>query len=244
MLLVIPAIDLSGGRCMQSVRGGESFVYSDDAIEMAKLWRTENARSLHVTDRDGVGEVVRLDVIRRLVESVDIPIEVGGGLASFDAVAAVMDAGVYRAAVSSRVIEDEELSRRLLKAYGPSKVVFGIDAIEGVVDGAPGGPDALQLAQRAKELGFRRLLYTELRRNESLRAVNLHVMRQIGERAGLRITASGGITGLTDLLAVQELEPYGVDSVVVGRALYENKFSCQAVWRLCEAGRYPYTAKV
>ena len=191
MLLVIPAIDLSRGRCMQSVRGRESFVYSDDPIEMAKLWRTENARSLHVTDRDGEGEVARLDVIRRLVESVDIPVEVGGGLATFDAVAAVMDAGVYRAAVSSKVIEDEELSYRLLKAYGPSKVVFSIDAVEGVVDGAPEGPDALQLAHRAKELGFRRLLYTELRRNESLRAVNLQVMRQIGERAGLRITASG-----------------------------------------------------
>jgi phosphoribosylformimino-5-aminoimidazole carboxamide ribotide isomerase len=83
-----------------------------------------------------------------------------------------------------------------------------------------------------------------LRRDESLRALNLRVMRELGEQAGMRITASGGIAGLQDLLAVQELEPFGVDSVVVGRALYENRFSCQAVWRMCEAGRYPYTAKV
>lgn len=229
---------------MQTVRGSDGFVYSDDPVEMAKLWRTENARSLHVTDQDRKGEVVHIELVRRMVESVDIPIEVGGGLSSFDAVAAVMEAGAYRVAVSSRVIEDEQVSRRLLKAYGPSKVVLGIDAVEGVVDGNAGGPDALELARRAKDLGFRRLLYTELRRDESLRAVNLQVMRELGAQAGMRITASGGITGLTDLLAVQELEQYGVDSVVVGRALYENKFSCQAVWRMCEAGRYPYTAKV
>jgi phosphoribosylformimino-5-aminoimidazole carboxamide ribotide isomerase len=70
------------------------------------------------------------------------------------------------------------------------------------------------------------------------------VLRELGEKTGMRITASGGITGLEELLKVQDLEKAGVDSVVIGRALYENKFSCQGLWRRCEAGNYPYTARV
>ncbi|HEX9006929.1 MAG TPA: HisA/HisF-related TIM barrel protein, partial [Bacteroidota bacterium] len=78
----------------------------------------------------------------------------------------------------------------------------------------------------------------------TLRGVNIDVLRDLGEKTGLRITAAGGISGLDNLLAIQELEPYGVDSVIIGRALYENKFSCQGLWRRCEAGHYPYTARV
>ncbi len=77
-----------------------------------------------------------------------------------------------------------------------------------------------------------------------MRGVNLKVLRELAEKTGMRITSSGGISGLDDLLKVQELEKLGVDSVVIGRALYENKFSCQGIWRQCEAGNYPYTAKV
>jgi phosphoribosylformimino-5-aminoimidazole carboxamide ribotide isomerase len=74
--------------------------------------------------------------------------------------------------------------------------------------------------------------------------VNLKVLRELAEKTGMRVTAAGGLTGLNDLLMIQELEKYGVDSVVIGRALYDNKFSCQRIWRRCEAGNYPYTAKV
>ena len=74
--------------------------------------------------------------------------------------------------------------------------------------------------------------------------MNLRVLRELAEKAGMRVTCSGGISGLDDLLKVQELEKFGVDSAVIGRALYENKFSCQGIWRVCEAGEYPYTAKV
>jgi len=70
------------------------------------------------------------------------------------------------------------------------------------------------------------------------------VLRELGEKTGMRVTAAGGINGLEDLLKIQELEPYGVDSVIVGRALYENRFSCQMLWRRCEARDYPYTARI
>jgi phosphoribosylformimino-5-aminoimidazole carboxamide ribotide isomerase len=106
------------------------------------------------------------------------------------------------------------------------------------------GLTAVTVALNARTLGFRRMLYTELREDGTLRVVNFDMLRTLGQNTGMRITAAGGITGLEDLLRIQELSPFGVDSVVIGRALYDNRFSCQQLWRRCEAGNYPYTARV
>lgn len=250
MLLLIPAVEIKGGRCVQMVRGEEGFVYSDDPVEMARLWRQENAKSLHVTDVDGAltGHLVNVDAIRRLVDTVDIPIELGGGLRSFDAVKAAFELGMYRVLIGTMLIESPDEARRVLETYGPSKVVLGIDALDGIVAvrgmAESSGLTAITVALNAKTMGFRRVVYTNIRTDGTLRGVNIDVLRELGEKTGLRITASGGISGLDNLLAIQELEPYGVDSVIIGRALYENKFSCQGLWRRCEAGRYPFTARV
>jgi phosphoribosylformimino-5-aminoimidazole carboxamide ribotide isomerase len=250
MLLIIPAVDIRGGHCVQMVQGIEGYSYSDDPVEMARLWRKENAKSLHVTDVDGAiqGRLVNDEYIRKMVSTVDIPIELGGGLRSFDAVKQAFDIGVYRVLVSTMVIENPDEAKRVIETYGPRKVVLGIDALDGIVAThgwkESSGLTALSVALNAKALGFRRVVYTDIHLDGTLRGVNLRVLREIAEKTGMRVTSAGGISGLDDLLKVQELEKVGVDSVVIGRALYENKFSCQGIWRLCEAGNYPYTAKV
>lgn len=232
------------------VQGVEGFAYSNDPVEMARLWRKENAKSLHVTDIDGAfhGRLFNRAPIKRMVETVDIPIEVGGGLRSFDAVQEAFDIGAYRVVVGTMVIESPDEARRLIETFGPSKIVLGIDATDGIVTTRgrveTSGLTALTVALNAKLMGFRRLIYTDTRLDGTLRGVNLNVLRDLAEKTGMRVTASGGIAGLDDLLKIQELEPLGVDSVVVGRALYQNRFSCQGLWRMCEAGDYPYTAKV
>jgi phosphoribosylformimino-5-aminoimidazole carboxamide ribotide isomerase len=250
MLLVIPAIEIKGGRCVQMVQGVEGFQYSDHPVEMARLYRLENAKSLHVTDVDGAlsGRLINTDVIRQMVEKVDIPIELGGGLRTFAAVQKAFSIGVYRVVVGTMMIENPDDAKRSIETYGPSKVVLGIDAIDGIVAMRgwveTSGLTAMTVALNAKGMGFRRVVYTDIRRDGTLRGVDLRMLRELGERTGLRVTASGGIAGLDDLLKVQELERYGVDSAVIGRALYENRFSCQRLWRECEAGDYPYTARV
>lgn len=226
------------------------FSYSDDPVEMARLWRKENAKSLHVTDVDGAlhGRLGNAEVIRRMVNTVDIPIAVGGGLRSQDAVREAFEIGAYRVVVGTMVIESPEEAARVIDTYGPTKVALGIDAVDGIVStrgrSDTSGLTALTVALNAKLLGFRRVVYTNTRLDGTLRGVNLKVLRELAEKTGMRVTSSGGIFSLQDLLSVQELEPYGVDSVIVGRALYQNKFSCQVLWRMCEAGEYPYTAKV
>jgi len=250
MLLVIPAIVIKDGRCFQVVRGIEGYTYSDDPVAMALLWRTENAKSLHVTDLDGIqpGHLVNTDVIRRMVAAVDIPVELGGGLRSFTSVEEAFGIGAYRVVVGTSLVDRPDEARRVLQTFGASKVVLGIDAIDGIVrtqeESTSNGRHALDVARYARELGFRRVVYTDVGPDGTPRGVDLVVLRALGEQAGLRVTCSGGIAGLDDLLKVQELEPFGVDSAVIGRALCENKFSCQGLWRQCEAGNYPYTARV
>ncbi|MFN0159380.1 MAG: HisA/HisF-related TIM barrel protein [Bacteroidota bacterium] len=250
MLLLIPAVEIKGGRCVQMVQGVEGFGYSDSPVEMAKLWRKENAKSLHVTDVDGAmqGRLVNTEVLKQMVSTVDIPIELGGGLRTFEDVQQAFDLGMYRVLVSTMVIANPDVAKQVIEKWGPSKIVLGIDAMDGIVAthgwAESSGLTALTVALNAKAIGFRRIVYTDIRLDGTLRGVNLKILRELAEKTGMRVTAAGGIAGLDDLLKVQELQPFGVDSAVVGRALYENKFSCQGLWRRCEAGNYPYTAKV
>ena len=250
MLLVIPAIEIKDGRCVQMVQGVEGFTYSDDPLEMARLWRKENAKSLHVTDVDGAmdGHLVNIAPVRKMVDTVDIPIELGGGLRTFTDVQQAFDLGVYRVVIGTMLVENPDEAKRVIEEFGPSKVVLGIDAYDGIVATRgwreTSGLTALTVALNAKSLGFRRVIYTDIRTDGTLRGVNLKVLRELGMKTGMRITSSGGVAGLDDLLKIQELEQLGVDSVVVGRALYQNKFACQGLWRRCEAGDYPYTARV
>jgi phosphoribosylformimino-5-aminoimidazole carboxamide ribotide isomerase len=250
MLLVIPAIEISGGRSVQMIQGVEGFTYSDDPVEMARLCRLENAKSLHVTDVDGAreGRLVNIDMLKRMVERVDIPIELGGGLRTLQEVEKAFDLGVYRVLVSTMMIDEPDEAKRVIDAFGPSKVVLGIDAFDGIVATRgwteSSGLTAMTVALNAKALGFRRVVYTDIRSDGTLRGVNTDILKELGQGTGLRITSAGGIASLDDLLKVQELERYGVDSVVIGRALFQNKFSCQGLWRMCEARNYPFTAKV
>ncbi len=250
MLLVLPSIDIKGGRCVQMVQGVEGFAYSDDAVEMARLCRLENAKTLHVTDIDGAvtGKLVNTETIRRMIASVDIPVSLGGGLRTFDDVRAAFDLGAYRVRLATMMLENPDEARRVIATYGSSKVILNIDAIDGIAAtrgwSESSGLTALTVALNAKEIGFRRLVYTDIRLDGTLHGVNLEMLRELATKTGMRVTSAGGVGGLEDLLKIQELEPLGVDSVVIGRALYQNRFSCQALWRMCEARNYPYTARV
>jgi phosphoribosylformimino-5-aminoimidazole carboxamide ribotide isomerase len=250
MLLIIPSIEIKNGNCARKVQGIGKSIYSDDPIEIAKLWRKENAKSLHVTDCDGVaaGTPVNFETVRRMVKTVDIPIELGGGITKFEDAQKAFDNGIYRIVIGTMLIDNPSDAKRTLDAFGPSKVVLGLDtrfvykAIKSNVKST--GFTPLSIAFNAKQIGFRRILYTDVVVDGSRRKPNFKAIRQLAEQTQLKVTVSGGISNLDDLLELQEFEPLGIDSVIIGRALYENKFSCQGLWRLCEAGNYPYTAKI
>ncbi len=239
MLLILPAIDIKDGRCVRLVQGapGTEKIYSDDPVHMAVVWRGENAKTLHVVDLDGAfeGTMKNLDVLRRMMSAVDIPIQIGGGIRSYEQVKQLFGIGIYRIVIGTAAIEDPDLVARCVRDFGARKIVVGIDAKNGVVMTKGWqentGIEAVSLALNMKSLGVCRVVYTDITRDGMLSGPNYDAIREMAVKTGLKVTASGGVSGYQDLMKLQELEKFGVDSVIVGKALYENRFSCQALWR-------------
>ena len=243
MLLVIPAIDLRGGHCVRLRQGNyeDETVYFDDPVKMAKLWRVQNAKVLHLVDLDAARTSrpeeadANRAIIREIAESLDIPVEVGGGIRSMEDIEAMLDAGVYRVVLGTVAVREPDLVEEAVRKHTCSRIVVGIDAKGGEVrvDGweQGSGIDAVDLALDMERRGVRRFIYTDIARDGTLEGPNVEAYRTLGtalEKA--HITASGGVGGYRDLLRLQELAPLGIDSVIVGRALYENRFPCQQFW--------------
>jgi len=250
MLLVIPSIEIKNGQCAHSIVSPQGYSYSCDPVEMAIIWRKENAKSLHVTDCDGsaLGRPVNFDVILKMVKKVDIPIEVGGEFCTYADVERALTNGIYRIVIGTLLVTTPDDVRRAIDKFGASKIVIGVDMQHYrktfTSSSSSATESARSLIRRAAQFGIRRVLYTDRMETPAEYQPRFDAIKEIAETIDMKMTVSGGIGGLSDLQRLQEFEPLGVDSVIIGRALYENKFSCQGLWRLCEAGNFPYTAKV
>mgnify|MGYP006281321935 CR=1 FL=1 len=239
MTLVIPAIDLRDGRCVQLHQGDydAETVYFEDPVKMAKLWRVQNARTLHVVDLDAArGDADdNRPVIREICNALDIPVQLGGGIRSMEQIEAALDMGVYRVILGTAAVKNPDLVEEAINEFSCRRVVVGIDArdgevrVQGWTEGS--GLDAVEFAKEMEARGVRRIIYTDISRDGTMSGPNIQAYREMGTALSeARITASGGVGDYDDLLSIQTLQPYGVDSVIVGTALYENRFPCQQFW--------------
>jgi len=242
MALIIPAIDLRGGRCVRLHQGSydDETVYFDDPVDMAKLWRVQNARTLHVVDLDAArgGSEDRDDnreVIRRIADALDIPIQLGGGIRTIEDIEQALDWGVYRVILGTVAVRNPDLVEEAIDRFSCRRVVVGIDArdgearVQGWTEGS--GVDAVELALDMEKRGVRRIIYTDISRDGTMTGPNVQAYRNLGNALSkAKITASGGVGQHKDLVKIQTLSSYKVDSVIVGRALYENQFPCQQFW--------------
>lgn len=237
-MLVIPALDLHGGQCvrLRNARYEKESAYFADPVAMAKLWRVMNAKVLHLIDLDaagGIGPMVpgndrptdNRDEIRAVAAALDIPVQLGGGIRSEADVEAALDAGVYRVIFGPVTPATKEEALAAVRRFGPSRVTLSIDP-----DRAPVA-DPPAFAAELEAGGARRIVYTDVDRSEDRPRLRIDRTRAVADALSrARVTVAGGVSGYADLLALQSIEPSGVDSVVVGRALYENAFPCQRFW--------------
>lgn len=245
-ILIIPSIDIKDGKTVRVVQGIPELgvkEYGNDPVEMALLWRAENAKCIHVVDFDYSQNKSRSNrkVVEEICGSVVIPVLYGGGIDSCEAAEELIQLGVYRVVIGSLAYTNPAEFKKIIDKLTPNKIAAAIDVVDNEVVIASRkvktGMAPEVYAQKLKELGAVRFLVTDVKRNGMLNGPNIELSKRIADVTGGKVTLSGGISGFKDLLLVQEVsKDYGIDSVIMGRALYENKFSCQKIWRIAESG--------
>ncbi|MBE9128235.1 MULTISPECIES: 1-(5-phosphoribosyl)-5-[(5-phosphoribosylamino)methylideneamino]imidazole-4-carboxamide isomerase [unclassified Coleofasciculus] len=241
---VIPAIDLLEGRCVRLYQGDyeRSQVFNDNPVDVAKQWVDQGATRLHVVDLDGakVGHPVNTKTIDAIVQTVGVPVQVGGGLRDRMGVSQLLTIGVGQVILGTAAVEDHPLVSQLCAEF-PGKIIVGIDARNGRV--ATRGwletseVAATELSQQMAQLGVAAIIYTDIHRDGTLTGPNRDVLRELARNISVPIIASGGVSSITDLLSLLALEPMGVTGAIVGRALYTGDVSLKEAIQAVGAGR-------
>lgn len=228
-MLIIPAIDLRKGRCVRLIRGDlrDETVYSEEPVSMAKLWQLKGAQFLHVVDLDGAitGEPKNLVHLFGIVKALKIPVEFGGGVRDFDTLKAILEKGVRRVILGTSAAMDEKFLRKALDRYG-DRVVVGVDAKDGYI-ALRGWVEtskrkAVDFARDMQDFGVKRIIYTDIKKDGMLSGPNLKATKEMASGLKIPVIASGGVTTLRDVEMLRNLERYGVEGAIVGKALYSG----------------------
>lgn len=236
-MLLIPAIDLRGGRCVRLEQGdfARDTVYSDDPLAVARSFAEAGAQWLHVVDLDGAatGQPYHLDLIARIARETALRVEMGGGVRSLEILRAVLTAGVGRAVLGTSALRDPQFVAAAVRQYGVDAIVVGIDARNGRVatQGWLETSDVLatDLARRMAEVGVGRIIATDIARDGMRTGPDLDGLRALQAAAPVALIASGGVGSVVHLRALDALN---VEGVIVGRALYTGDITLSdaAAW--------------
>jgi len=242
-MLLIPAIDLKNGFCVRLLQGesDKETVYSNDPAAMAVTFEEAGAKRLHLVDLDGAfqGEGANISSICSILNNVSIPVQIGGGLRTEEDIERMLALGVSAVIVGTMAVKRPDVLEKLLKKYTDEQIILGIDArnrkvsIEGWKESTK--IQDVEFALRWKKSGIKRVVFTDISRDGMLSGPNLAALREMAEHTGLKIVASGGISSMEDLEQLKTLEPYGVDQVISGKAIYEGKIDLRKVFKCLQS---------
>ncbi|MCM8770547.1 MAG: 1-(5-phosphoribosyl)-5-[(5-phosphoribosylamino)methylideneamino]imidazole-4-carboxamide isomerase [Candidatus Omnitrophica bacterium] len=232
MILIIPAIDLKEGKVVRFVQGKyDKKVYSHQPVQVAKHWQKLGARMLHVVDLDGAmtGKPKNMDIAIKIAQEVKIPVEFGGGVRSEAVIEKLLNAGVARVIVSTKALEDENFLKRVVRKYA-DKLIVSIDEQNGKVfikgwRAAAGKIETAKFLEKLKGMGVKEVIHTAISRDGTLKGPNIGAIKKILKVKGISVIASGGIASLADIERLKLLEKYGLKGIIVGKALYEGRFT-------------------
>lgn len=228
---IYPAIDIKDGKCVRLFKGSfdDVTVYGDDPAEMAKKWETLGGEFIHVVDLDGAlkGCGVNAESIKKICNSVNVPVQTGGGIRSMEDIEAKFACGISRVIIGTKAVSDADFVKKAVEKYG-DRIVIGIDARDGMVavEGWEKTSDfrAVEFALKMKEIGVKTIVYTDIATDGTLAGPNVEAMREMVAATGMDIIASGGVGNAAH---VKELLPTGVEGVITGRALYTGDLDLQ-----------------
>lgn len=232
-----PAIDLKDGKCVRLLQGdyNEVTVYGMNPGEMAKKWESLGGDYLHIVDLDGAkeGKAVNGKAIRQIVEAIQIPIEVGGGIRSIEDIRLQLSLGAQRVILGSVAIKNRGLVKEALETFGTDKIVVGVDAKDGMVaiEGWIEVTDtsAIAFCKELEKMGVQTVIYTDIAKDGMMQGPNIEETRKLVESTHLDIVASGGVSSLEDLKALEKIGVYGA---IIGKAIYTGAIDLEEAAKL------------
>jgi phosphoribosylformimino-5-aminoimidazole carboxamide ribotide isomerase len=242
-MLIIPAIDLKGGKCVRLYQGkmDKATVYADNPAEMARRWQEAGAERLHIVDLDGAVSGVRVnaEALAAICQAVTMPIEVGGGIRNLQAIEQVLDLGVKWVILGTVACREPQVVAEACENF-PGRILVGIDAREGKV-AVSGWTEttemtALTLAGRCADLGVKEIIYTDISRDGTQAGVNAAATAALARAISIPVIASGGVASLEDIRRLRGVEQDGVTGVIIGRALYTGAIKLEEAIKEAQAG--------
>ena len=232
-MIIFPAIDIRGGKCVRLIKGdfNQETVFSDRPEIMAKKWQDEGGKYLHLVDLDGAlaGKSQNLATVEMILKTVDIPVELGGGIRTMENIETVLDMGVSRVILGSVAVKNPQLVKDACKKYGSERIVVGIDAKDGIVAvdgwGVSGNVEAKELAKKMALGGVKHIIYTDISSDGTLSGVNAQATAEIARYSGVKVVASGGVSSIEDIKLLKQYEADGIEGVIVGKSIYTGSLS-------------------
>ncbi|MFC1562497.1 1-(5-phosphoribosyl)-5-[(5-phosphoribosylamino)methylideneamino]imidazole-4-carboxamide isomerase [candidate division KSB1 bacterium] len=234
-MIIIPAVDISSGRCVRLKKGKKEDIvkYGDNPVEIALKWEEKGGRILHLIDLDRAidNSLENVYVIIDIIKALKIPVELGGGMRKMSDIEWAISGGAARVIIGTSVLENRKFVEDAVKEFGSKKIVVGIDASNGYT-AIRGWKEitekkALELAVEMQEIGIQRIIYTDIEKDGMLVGANIEETRKMIRATNLKVIASGGISSLDDIRNLKVLNEPRLEGVIVGKAIYEKRFSLE-----------------
>jgi len=239
-MLIIPAIDIKDGCVVRLTQGkfDAKKVYSRSPLKTARHWVKLGARLIHVVSLDGAktGTCADLNLVKEIAKNIKAKIEFGGGVRKLDTIEELLSGGISRVVLGTKAAEDRNFLKKAFKQF-KNKVIVSIDARDGLVSIKGWGTnlkglDAIEFAKTLKETGFKEVIYTDIAKDGTLKGPNIKAIKSLLKETGLKVIGSGGVSSLNDIRKLKVLEKNGLVGIIVGKALYEARFTLPQAMKL------------
>ena len=238
-MIIIPAIDIIDGKPVRLYQGDYDKKESvgEDILEISKSFENAGASYIHLVDLDGAkkGELVNKEIIIKVVNEVNVPVEVGGGIRTYQDVKYLIDNGVSRVILGTVAIEDSEFVKSVVNEFG-EKIAVGVDCKNEYLCGRGWLEESklhyISFSKKMEELGVKNIILTDISKDGTLKGTNIDMLKKLGENIEINLTASGGVAGIDDIKELKKLNIYGV---IVGKAIYSGYINLKEAIDLCKA---------